>query len=124
MQRATRTQVDEQQEYYSELTALDCSNSADMARQEFKKETDINDLMRRFGLSTPTRPPEYSDVDWNIDLQSALAAIADSKRAWYTLPDNLRQKYPNWRDLLNALEKGELTLHNEEPAIEPVQPTG
>lgn len=81
------------------------------ARQEFRAETDINTIMARFGVNAPIRintgPPV---VDYTIDLQQALHAIHDARRAHRRLTPEMREKYPTWRELLNAIDRGEIMV--------------
>lgn len=106
--RAIRSQADNLGDSYSQLTALDCSKgSPDQARQEFKNETDINVMMARVGGMVPMRPPIYGEVDYDLDLQKALSAIADAQFAWSQTSPESRVKYPSWQSLLNAVNEGE-----------------
>lgn len=103
---AIRTQVDELNEQYSYLTALDCSNLPDMTRQEFKDESDVNKVLARYGVNTPMREPTYMSVDYNQDLQQALDAISTAQEAIRQLPDPLRAKYGSWDRLMTGLYDG------------------
>lgn len=103
---AMRTQVDGLAEVVSLETAIDCSTMPDLARQEFKDETDVNKVLARYGVNTPLRQPEYSTVDYDMDLQQALAAIETAQEALRKLPPQLRQKYPTWETLLAGLYQG------------------
>lgn len=123
MRKAERKQNDDLQEEYSYSGGLACTAEEDVTRQEFKDETDINKLLTRYGGNVPLRAATYGGtVDDNIDLQQALGAIADAKHAWRNLPENLRNRYTDWRQLLNALENGQLKLHTEEPIATPPAP--
>lgn len=118
--QAVRHQADGQQRRFSKLTALRCTTPS-LTRQEFKADADINELLKRFGVTT--RLPEWGKtVDFNLDLQTALAAIRDVKRAYRDLPDNLRAKYKSWQSLMNAIDQGRLTLEREEPPKAPEPP--
>lgn len=103
---AQRTQADDMQKAYSELTQIDCSDEIDRTHQEFKKEADINDLMTRFGVGQ--RQPQFGDMDFSLDLQSALAAVREAKDVHARMPDSIRKLYPTWRSLLNAANTGDL----------------
>lgn len=124
MHPAIRTQVDGLGDEASAKVTIDCSDDVDRARQEFKKETDVNYILTRFGLPASGRPMMFTDVDYTIDLQQAFSAMEQAKHAHRALPDNLRQKYTTWRDLLNALENGTLTIHGEEPPSDPITDPG
>lgn len=118
--KAIRTQADDLGPEMSIETGLDCSNDPQLTRQEFKDEADVNKLLLRYGVGLPVRTPEWGvTTDFDIDLQIALSAIHEAKQAHRDLPDNLKAKYPTWKKLLNALDRGELQLNLKEP--EPTQ---
>lgn len=115
MHPAIRTQTDQMQDFYTELSALDCTDSVDRARQEFKDEADINKLLARFGVHAQQRQPTFGEVDFDLDLQQALFAVQEAKQAHRAMPATLRERYPTWQSLLNGLESGEFKLDlNEE----------
>lgn len=131
MKAPIRTQHDELETDYSRDTGLDFDGTRDLARQEFKDDADINNILRKFGLNTPQQQPTYgTEVDYTIDLQQALSAISQARQSWKSLPANLKEKYPDWQSLLNAIEAG--TLHIDltdqanaprpDPAAPPAEP--
>lgn len=93
----------------SDETSIDFSgpDAESLTRQEMGPDTDINRMLNRFGVGPA---PKYGQFDDSIDLQSALHAIRDAKIAHSRIPQGLREKYPTWQSLLNALETGQLTL--------------
>lgn len=103
-----RTQKDGAQDEYSFASSLDTGDEKH-TRQEFKDEADLNILLARFGVSTPIRTDlQYGqEVDYNLDLQQAFAAIESARRANLATPAELRDKYPSWREVLNGAESGE-----------------
>lgn len=119
--RAIRTQVDGLNEQYSYETALDCSIYPDMARQEFKDESDPNKVLARYGVGgIPQRQPEYSAIDYDMDLQQSLESIREAERAIAKLPPELRTKYSSWEQLLdgafNGQFKTDLATYHEQKA--------
>lgn len=108
MEPAERTQVDGLQEQYSDLTGIACTPEEDRTRQEFKQEADINDLLRRFGIGVPQKQTVFAEVDFQLDLQSAYQAVADVKEGWDRLPPHIKQKYPTWEAISDALTTGKL----------------
>lgn len=109
MPKALRTQYDDLQDDYSLLGGLDCSDSKDMARQEFKDESDVNMILARFGVdSFQAKQPLFGETDYDIDLQQALAAIKTAKEVHHGLPPELRKIYPTWRSMLNGANTGDL----------------
>lgn len=126
MHPAIRTQIDGLNEEYSLLTGLDCSDLPDMARQEFKDESDVNKVLARYGVDGIQRPPQYSAVDYDMDLQQSLESIREAERAIAKLPEELRGKYSTWERLLDGAFKGEFksdleayheTKRSEEAAV-------
>lgn len=104
---AERTQDDNQQDFYSDLSGLDTGEET-LTRQEFKDETDINIMLSRFGVNQQQRVMEYGkEIDYNLDLQQALAAVDTARRANLNVPEELRSKYPTWREVLNGAENGQ-----------------
>lgn len=83
-------------------------------RQEYKKETDINYILGRFGVG-PQKPLNYGTADYEIDLQNGLDAVRESQRAWKRLPADLKKRFPTWLSLLRAIDIGEFTITNEKP---------
>lgn len=108
MKPAIRTQVDELFDTYSLATAIDTQNLPDMTRQEFKDDTDVNKILQRYGVDGLPRKPEYSAVDYDLDLQTALNSIREAERALAKLPEELREKYSAWERLLAGAYSGQL----------------
>lgn len=107
MLQAIRSQADDLQDEISDATGLDTGTET-LTRQEFKDEADLNILLSRFGANAMSRQPEWGgETDFTLDLQGALAAIAQAKEADLQVPPELREKYPTWRDVLNGAETGE-----------------
>lgn len=104
---AERTQVDGMGDYYSDLTAMNTGDEPSQVRQELAHESDINFILSRFGIQTQQRVMVYGqEIDYNLDLQEALAAIASAKTASFNVPDELKTKYPTWREVLEGAENG------------------
>lgn len=99
----------------------DDPDSRDTARREFKKETDINYILSRFGVGAQ-RPLSYGTADYEIDLQNGLEAVRESQRAWKRLPADLKKRFPTWLSLLRAIDLGEFTITNEKPGEPPPAP--
>lgn len=66
---------------------IDCSIEPDMARQEFKKDADINVLVNRMlaGQPVPLAPRHYAAVDYTADLDSQYAAAQDLRAQHHEL---------------------------------------
>lgn len=118
-----RSQGDGKQNEYSRRGALDCSDSTDVARQEFKSEADVNVLLQKYGVGIPQKQVAFGDTNFDIDLQEALAAVQAAKRAYRQLPPELRQRYPSWQTLLNNLASGRITKADlDTPVTKPEVP--
>lgn len=106
---------------------IDCSDLPDMARQEFKEEADINILLRKFGVRVLERStqPIFAEVDFDLDLLGAYEARDQVMAVHRQLPEEVRNLYPTYADLLNAIEKGEITIHDKaapQPETPPAVP--
>lgn len=107
MELAQRKQNDDLQDEYSDLTALSFEGEESLTRQEFADEADLNILLARFGVGQ-VRPMEYGkEVDYSVDLQSALGALDAARAAAWSIPEELKDRYRNWQDVLNAAETGQ-----------------
>lgn len=107
-----------QRQFYHDLqqrTAISTATSLfrdpdkpDPVRQEFKADADVNTILKRFGVEQ--RQVTYGEADTDLDLQGALEAVRSADEAFQGLPKNLRDKYRNMKNLLNAIESGALKL--------------
>lgn len=102
---------------------VDCSTQPDMARQEFKDEADINVLLRKFGVRVLERStqPIMQDIDFTLDLQGAYDAREQVQQVHSQLPEEVRNLYPTWADLLNAIERGEIEINSKDLPVTPSQ---
>lgn len=116
-----REQHDDAQDEISYVTGLDCTDSPDKTRQEFRDDADINKLLSRYGIGAqPQRVPIFQEIDYTLDLQTAIAAAEQAKHAHSQLPKNLRERYPTVDDVLNAVARGQLRFSMDRTAIEEV----
>lgn len=106
-------------------TGFDFSKGG-VTRQEFGQEADINYILSRFGVNSFARPVQYGEVDYDIDLQTALSAIEQAELGYNRLPEELRKQYPSWESVILALAEGtnireirELLRREEQPKQEP-----
>lgn len=114
---SVRTQVDGLGDIYSKTSALDCSADRDMTRQEFREESDINVLLKKFGLNQQSRPLVYGEFDYTIDYQQALTSLEAAGRAHARMPAEVREKYPTTRAMLDGMASGELAKELENLSI-------
>lgn len=107
----------------SDAAAIDFTDSEDMARQEFKLDADINVILSRFGVDTPMRRVTFGEVDFGLDLQTALSVVDQATRAYNTLPQDLRLEFQTWQSVLNGLVSGQLKVRLQQHAAEnPIPP--
>lgn len=114
-------------------TGLEC-NDPSLAQQHMRDETDINEIVRRFGLTgelpEAVRRPTYGDFTGVFDYQSALNAVRAADEAFAEMPADVRARFGNdaaafvefCSDPSNAEEFKKLGLTNGgEDAIRPDQ---
>jgi len=70
-----------------------------MALQSELEATDINVILKRFGITgqlpTSVRAPQYGDFTGVSDYQSALDAISMAETAFLELPAHVRERFGN-----------------------------
>lgn len=100
----------------------------DRARQEFKDEADINVLLSKLNITQPRGAPTYGEWDDTIELQTALQSLHDAREAYKHIPKELKAKFGNMQELIEALENGSLVIKDEPdptagtpPALPPAQ---
>lgn len=68
-------------------------------QQQFKEESDINEIVRRFGLTgeMPDNPrvPQYGDFEEVTDFQSAMNAVRQAEEGFMELPADVRARFAN-----------------------------
>lgn len=77
-------------------------------QQQFKDETDINTIARKFGLTgmlpAPRRLPSFGDFTGISDYQTALNQVMAADAAFLTLPAPVRDRFGNdYQALLDFL---------------------
>ena len=82
----------------SDETGLSCPEPT-LAQQNFKDETDINHIVRQFGLTgeLPGKPmsPQYGDFTGVLDYHSAVNAVLAAQDDFMELPAQLRSRFNN-----------------------------
>lgn len=84
---------------------IECTAAEDMARQEYKLQSDLQYQVTRFGAGLPFQP---GDVDSDIDLTRAFELIEESQQRWLSLPRVIRDRYQSWANVERAAASGEL----------------
>ncbi len=82
----------------SDETGLKCEDPS-LAQQHQKDDADINEIVRRFGLTgefpVSQRIAEYGDFTGIGDYHRSLNAVHAAQEAFYALPAELRAKFDN-----------------------------
>lgn len=83
-----------------------CTPEEDMARQEYRLQSDLQYQVTRFGAGLPFSSGE---VNWdNMDLTRAFELLEESRQAWFRLPRVVRDRYQSWDNVERAAASGEL----------------
>lgn len=87
-----------QAEVNSVASGLECKDPS-LAVQSQKEEADINEIVRRFGLTGKlpenVRAPVYADFDEVFDFQSAQNAIREAHNSFMAMPADVRMRFNN-----------------------------
>lgn len=85
----------------SEVTGLhfDLEEEPSFTQQQFKEETDINEIVRRFGLTGQLpenyKAPVSGDFTNISSFEEAMTAVAQAQQQFMELPANLRERFNN-----------------------------
>lgn len=130
----TQTDSPEERDRRSLDSGIVCDLDADPTRQEYAEQQDINWIVQRFGGNLVTGiKPQFGENNFDLDLMGALETMTAAQDQYNALPANLRQAYPSISSLVEALERGELTLtpattpegrQGASPEPEPGSPAG
>lgn len=70
-----------------------------MAQQQFREETDINTIVKRFGITgelpTNVRMPTYNDYDEIYDYHTAMTATRQAQESFDKMPAEVRTRFNN-----------------------------
>lgn len=117
----TQTASDEERDARSLATGIVFNQDDDIVRQEYKQEADINYLLNRYQGQLPEerRPLRFGEqLDFDMDLLQAFEAIANARASYDQLPLKVRKAYPSITDLMEAVERGEVSLGMDNPDSE------
>ena len=82
----------------SDESGLSCPEDS-LAQQHQKDESDINTIVRRFGLTgelpSGVRVPEYGDFTAASDYHTSLNAVLAANQAFASLPADIRTRFNN-----------------------------
>lgn len=82
----------------SSASALHCLDKS-LASQSERDETDINEIVRRFGITGKLpdnfQPPVYGDFTDITDYRSALQAVRNAAESFMDMPADMRARFNN-----------------------------
>lgn len=83
---------------FSVETGLECKDES-LAQQHFKEECDINEIVRRFGLTGEMpenfRAPVYGDFTGVVDFQTGMNAVVQAQESFMSMPAEVRARFAN-----------------------------
>lgn len=97
-QPLVRTRFNYDADLVSEATGICCPEET-KAQQQFKDETDINTIVRKFGLTGQlpdnVTMPTYVDYEGIFDFQTAMNAVLQAEEAFMAMPADVRTRFGN-----------------------------
>lgn len=111
MQCPTRSQCEsyEQLSALSDASGIRCTEEENMVRPEYAEALETRRLLELYG-GAAQRAVQYGEVDFDLDLQGAYAALDAGREAWLELPDKVRRHYGSPEAFLSACARGEVQL--------------
>lgn len=103
-----RTQVDGLGDEYSLACATVFDPDEDVCRQEFLADCDVNNVLAKHGLFSSSRPLEYGEADYDMDLSSAMQAQRLASEAFSRLDPSVIARYGSFAAVMAAVGRGEL----------------
>lgn len=114
-------------------SALHCTDES-LAQQSSAEETDINTIVRRFGLTgqlpTGVVVPSYADFEEAYDFRTAMDTVVQGREAFMQMPADVRKRFANdpalflefVHDEKNYDEAVKLGIALPEPKVEKPEP--
>jgi len=133
MNTFTRNALNYDTDTASKLTGL-VTTLPSLAQQQYKDETDINNIAKQFGLTgklpTPVYLPTFGDFSEVSDFQTALHAIQRAEASFLAMPAHVRERFGHnsqrflefTSDSRNAEELRSLGLFRDAPSPPPSTP--
>ena len=115
-----RTAYDDLQAQLSAETATVNPDPDTGARQEFREDADINNLLRRYG-AVPASEVNLGWFDDTLTLQSAYEAVQEAKASFQGLPQNVKDHFHSWEAMYQAIARGDVQVGTDLPAEKPRQ---
>lgn len=83
----------------SRETSLECTDDENMTQQQFKEDSDINTIVRRFGLTGELpddfKMPQSGDFTGVNDFHAAMNTVRAAEEEFMRVPAELRARFNN-----------------------------
>lgn len=90
----------------SERPGLACDPKDDRTRQEFKKDSDVNYLIKKYGANIPMGNVRFGVQEFGVDRFEALRRLETAQDTYDALPESVKAVYGDWETLLAAIADG------------------
>jgi len=109
----------------ADKTATDCTDEPCIVQQGFADEADINNIVKRFGLTGQIPPAVvkrgvYGDFTGITDMESAIGVVARAAEGFAALPPEAREKFDNDLARFSAFVAGATDAQLVEYGLVPV----
>ena len=104
-----RTAFDGREKELSDASATWNPDPEVGARQEFKEDADINNLLRRYG-AVPASEVDLGWFDDSLTLQNAYLAVQAAKASFQGLPQNVKDHFHSWEAMYQAIARGDVQV--------------
>lgn len=92
-----RTGYNYDRDQVSQETGLDCTGDPGFTQQQFAEDADINEIVRRFGLTgqlpNDLRMPEYGDFTNIGDFHTAMNTVRAAEEEFMRVPATIRARF-------------------------------
>lgn len=85
---------------------LACDPKDTRTRQEFKKDTDVNFLVKKYGGNIPMGNVRFGIQEFGVDRLEALQRMESAQARYDALPPEVRAEYPSWDSVMTAIVNG------------------
>lgn len=107
----SQAESEDEREMWGDRTAVQITD-APITRQEFKQETDVNHILKKFGVGgLPMKNTVYGEQNFDLDLQGAMEVTRDAQQLFDKLDPKVKELFPDWKAMLNGMASGELPAY-------------
>lgn len=108
-----RSQIDshEQNAAVGDACARTFPPDEDKTRQDAAADADVRVLLARYnGVPPQQQSPMFAEIDWDIGLSDLMKSRVELNEHFNRLPREVRARYHTWPMVVDAMQRGELTL--------------